>query len=149
MSAILAKTGEDAAWLALASDTVREQVARKVTRRMDTEERFRGSKKTAEQARQWPRVDAEDDSGWQYSDTSLPSNLKEAHAVLCAAASVVGADIQPDQTEPGEVKSESITVGKIAIATTYAGSRSQEVFYRRAEALLAQLVEPAGVLERA
>lgn len=145
----LTKTGEETAWLALASDTIREQVARKVTRAMDTEHRFRGTKKKQEQALEWPKVDAFDDDGWPYPDDSLPARLKQAHAVLCAAASVPGADLQPDQTEPGAIESESISVGKISISTTYAGGKDQEVYYRKAESLLAELVEPAGILERA
>lgn len=149
VSTTLAKTGEDAAWLALASDTIREQVARKATRRMDTESRYRGDKKTQAQALEWPRDDAVDDDGWAYDSTSLPSSLKVAHAQFCAAGAVSGADLQPTQTAPGTIKSKSIGVGPISKSVTYEGGLSPEVFYRKAESLLAELVEPAGVLERA
>ena len=149
VSAVLALTGEDAAWLALASDTVREQVARKVMRALENERTFRGQKKTAEQALEWPRVYATDDDGFLYEDTSIPEKLKTAFAVLCAAASVSGADLQPTQTTPGAVQSKSIRVGKIAIETTYSGGQSQVAFYRKAESLLAELVESSDVMVRA
>lgn len=147
--AILTKTGEEAAFAALGSVTIQEQVARKATRKMDSELSYRGEKKTAEQSLEWPRIGAVDNDGWIYSSTSLPAKLKEGHAQYCAAASVAGADLQPDQSTPGEIESESITVGPISVATTYAGSQSQSVFYRKATALLSELTESAQVLERA
>lgn len=149
ISAVLAKTGEDAAWLALASDTIREQVARRVFRALDNEHFFRGEKKTAAQAGEWPRVNAYDDDGFLYSDTSLPAKLKTAFAVLCAAASVPGADLQPTQTAPGQVQSKSISVGKISIATSYTGGQSQVAYQRKAESLLSELVEDTTAMVRA
>lgn len=153
VSATLAKTGEDVAWLALASDTVRDQVARKVTRAMDTENRFRGIKKTQEQALEWPREDAFDDDGWQYDSSSLPARLKAAHAALCGIAAGSGGvpiDLQPSLTEPGAVESESVDIaGAISVSTTYIGGKSQAAFYRVAESLMSELTEATGVLERA
>ena len=152
VSAYLAKTGEDAGWLALASDTVREQVARKVTRALDTEHTFRGEKKTAAQALEWPRSYAYDDDGFLYSDTAVPARLKEAHAQLCAVAAGSGGtqtDIQPDQTEPGSVQAEAVSVGPISISTTFTGGRSQVAYYRKVTRLLSELTESASVLERA
>lgn len=150
IGALLALTGEDAAWLAVAGgDTGREQIARKATRMLDTEYQFRGRKKTQEQALEWPRFYARDDDGWLYSDTALPPRVKEALAQLCAAGAVVGADLQPTLTQPGELKSKSLTVGKISISKTFAGVQSQEVYYRKAESLLSELVEDSAVVERA
>ena len=150
ISATLAKTGEDAAWLALASETIREQVARKATRVLDSEYRFRGVKGTAGQALEWPRLDARDDDGYAYESNAVPTRLKQALAQLCAAGSVTGADLQPDQTTPGTVESESISIaGVISESITYQGGKSQSVFYRKAEGLLSELIETAGILERA
>lgn len=149
ISAVLATTGEDAAWLALASDTVREQVARKTMRALETEHAFRGEKKTQTQATEWPRVNAEDDDGFCYPDDEIPTRLKTAFALLCAEASVPGTDLQPTQTQPGRVQSKSVTVGKISIATTYEAGQSQVAFRRKAEALLSELVEDASLVVRA
>lgn len=149
ISAILALTGEDAAWLALADDTARERVARKQTRYLDTEYAFRGRKKTAEQSLEWPRMYARDDSQWLYEDDVIPKRLKEALAQLCAAGSVVGADTQPTQTQPGDLRSKSLTVGKISISKTYAGVSAQEVYYRKVDGLLSELVEDGAIVERA
>lgn len=149
ISAVLARTGEDAAWLALASDTVREQVARKAMRALENERTFRGEKKTQGQALEWPRDDAEDDDGYLYANTEIPAKLKEALALLCAAAAVPGTDLQPTVTQPGRVQQKSIRVGKIAIATAYEGSQSQVTFHRKVESLLSELVEGADQMVRA
>lgn len=149
VSAVLALTGEDAAWLALANDTAREQVARKAMRALENEHTFRGEKKTAAQALEWPRVNAEDDDGFLWESTEIPAKLKTAFALLCAAAAVSGADLQPTQTEPGSLQSKSIGLGKISISKTWAGGQSQVVFYRKAESLLSELVESSDVMVRA
>lgn len=152
VSAFLAKTGEDAGWLALAGDTVREQVARKATRALDTEWTHRGAKKSSTQALEWPRAYAYDDDGYAYSSVALPQRLKEAHAQLCGVAAGSGgtpADIQPDQTEPGDVQAESISVGPIALSTTFAGGRSASAYYRKVQGLLSELTESGMLMERA
>jgi hypothetical protein len=149
ISATLALTGENAAWTALASDTVREQVARRVFRAIDNENSFRGEKKTAEQAGEWPRVNAYDDDGFLYSDTAIPIKLKTAFALLCAEASVPGADLQPTQTEPGMLASKSIGLGKLTISKTWVGGQSPIAYRRKAESLLAELVESSDVMVRA
>jgi hypothetical protein len=145
----LTKYGEETAWLALASDTVREQVARKAFRRMNTEPRYRGTKKTAAQAGEWPRVYAYDDDGYSYPDDEVPSGIKEAFAQFCAEGSVAGADLQPNETTPGTIKSEAVSIGPISESITYESAKSPSVYYRKAQSLLRELVEPGGILERA
>lgn len=148
VSSILALTGEGAAFDALA-ESVQEQLARKVNRAIDTEYLHRGRKKTSTQAAEWPRVGAYDDDGFAYSDTSIPARLKTAHALLCGEAAVTGVDLQPNVDEPGGVESESVRVGPITVSTTYSGAKGQEVFYRKADAMLAELVEDSSVIRRA
>jgi hypothetical protein len=149
VTAELTKYGEEAAWLALVSDTVREQVARKAFRRMNSEPRYRGTKKTDTQAGEWPRVHAYDDDGWAYPDDEVPRALKEAFAQFCAEGSVPGADLQPNETTPGTIKSESVSIGPISEAITYESAKSSSVYYRKAQSLLRELVDPGGILERA
>ena len=147
ISSELAKTGEDAAWLALASDTVREQVARKAMRFLENERTVRGWKEFETQALEWPRVCATDDDGFVY--VGIPAKLKQAFALLCAAGAVSGADLQPTQAQPGQVQSKSLQVGKISISTTYSGGQSQVAFHRKAESLLSELVESSSLTVRA
>lgn len=144
--AVLTKYGEHTAFAALAS-TVQEQHCRKATRRMDLESSYRGVRKTETQALAWPREYAEDDDGYVYDADSLPTRLKEAHAFF-AAESVAG-DLQPNETTPATIESESVKVGPISESITYEGGKSSSAYYRKALTAMRGLVEPAGILERA
>ena len=128
--------------------TEQEQIARKGTRKLDTEESFRGRKKTLEQALEWPREDAQDDDGYTYPSDEIPARLKEALAYYCKEIAD-GGDIQPNVSSPGTIKAESVKVGPIEESIEYMGGKEQETFYRKVEYLLSELVEPTSVLERA
>lgn len=140
----LAATGEDAAWLLLTT-TQKEQIARRATRALDSEYAFRGSKSKSTQALEWPRSGAYDDDWYPYE--GVPTKLKQALAQYCSGGLV---DLQPDQTSPGSIKSESVSIaGVISESVTYASAKSQEVYYRKVSGLLSELTESAGRLERA
>jgi len=144
--ATLTKTGEETAFAALSS-TAQEQVARRATRMMDGEYQFRGRKKSAAQALEWPRTAAYDDDGYLYDSLSVPKKLKEALAQFCAEGNI---DLQPDQTAPGTIASESVSIaGVISESISYSSPKSQSVFYRKVDALLSELTESAQMLERA
>lgn len=146
IAATLQETGEDATWLALASDTLREQLALRSMRMLDTEWLYRGYPLSEDQALAWPRVEAYDDDGRTL--VGVPVRVKKALALLCASGSISGAVLQPDQSAPASIALKSISVGKISISTSYQGGLSPEYYYRRVEALLAPLTDGQDLLLR-
>jgi hypothetical protein len=129
----------NAAWAALASDTIREQLLRKATDYMMQVYRLSwgGSRKTSTQALDWPRYDVpmqDAPSGYgaypaYYDDDIVPVEVKNACAELAFRASV--ADLSPDIGQ--RVLREKVDV----IEIEYADHGPQYATYRAIDNMLA------------
>jgi hypothetical protein len=124
----------NAAWAALASDAVREQMLRKATDYMEQaySERWKGERATTDQALSWPR------SGVHGVDSDVvPSAVSRACAELALRA--ISGDLAPDLS--GQVKSE--TVGPISV--TYADGARQQVKFQAVDSMLSALLEGSSI----
>lgn len=119
----------NAAWAALASDTVREQCLRKATDYMEQvyRSRWQGCRVGETQALSWPRYDVEVE-GYAIDSDVVPDAVKRACAEL--ALKVSSAELLADQSQG--VLSEQ--VGPIAV--TYDKSSPQRVRYPAIDAVL-------------
>jgi hypothetical protein len=129
----------NAAWAALASDTVREQCLRKATDYMEQafRTRWQGYRNTATQALSWPRsfvylepfiLGAVGSYPYLVADDIVPVQVKNACAELALKAAT--ADLLADTTQ--QVVSE--TIGPIS--TTYDKFSPQNTRYIAIEAML-------------
>jgi hypothetical protein len=136
----------NAAWAAVASDTVREQLLRKATDYMvaSYRERWDGYRKTTTQALDWPRYEVPiRDSATEgvyaafYSDTEVPAAVARACAELALRA--IDGDLAEDLDIP--VVAESI--GPISVSYAEGGRRQTKVF-RAVDAMLAPFFKSYG-----
>ena len=127
----------NAAWAALASDTVREQLLRKAADYMEQvyRDHWAGYRVGTAQALSWPRyqVPMRDTGGYYtginyYASTTVPIGVANACAELALRAATV--TLAPDLAPP--VTSE--TVGPIAV--TYAVGARQQVRYQAIDNML-------------
>ena len=127
----------NAAWAALASDTVREQCLRKATDYMEQvyRSRWQGCRVGETQALSWPRYDVEVE-GYAIDSDIVPTEIKNACAELALRASA--ADLNPDLTQG--VLSEQ--VGSISV--TYDKASPQFTRYRAIDALLSPYLKAGG-----
>ena len=127
----------NAAWAALASDTVREQCLRKATDYMEQvyRSRWQGCRVGETQALSWPRYDVEVE-GYAIDSDVVPDAVKRACAELALRASA--ADLNPDLTQG--VLSEQ--VGSISV--TYDKASPQFTRYRAIDALLSPYLKAGG-----
>ena len=129
----------NAAWAALASDTLREQALRRATDYMQQNYRMRwsGYRKTDTQALDWPRyeVPKRDVASltWSYYENDeVPVEVSNACAELAlrAAAADLLADLGPPRT--------GVSVGPISV--TYADGARQRTRYAAIDSLLAPML---------
>jgi hypothetical protein len=136
----------NAAWAALASDTVREQALRAATDYMLQAYRYQwaGSRKTATQALDWPRIDVPRLDTRQplyslqsyYDESSVPTEVARACAVLALKAST--GELAPDI---GRIKSrEKVDV----IEVEYQQGAAPYVRYRAVDNLLAGMLKTSS-----
>ncbi|MFA5424619.1 MAG: DnaT-like ssDNA-binding protein [Phycisphaerae bacterium] len=128
----------NAAWAALASDTVREQCLRKATDYMvgTYRDRWQGLRTDADvQALCWPRYGVVIE-GVSIDDNVIPEPVKRACCELALKAAT--AELSPDLTQG--VLSEQ--VGSIAV--TYDKSSPQNVRYKAVDAILAPYLASGG-----
>ena len=127
----------NAAWAALASDTVREQCLRKATDYMEQVYRscWQGCRVGETQALSWPRYSVVVE-GYLVDDASVPEIVKRACAELALKASA--ADLAPDLTQ-GVVREQ---VGPIAVE--YDKNSPQATRYKAIDAMLAPFLTSGG-----
>ena len=113
-------------------DAVKQAALIKATEYVDGQYRFRGTKATAEQALEWPRTGAADQSG--HALTGVPA--KVANAVNELALLALTTNLQPALDRGGMVASES--VGSLR-RSYFAGAPGYKVF-SVADRLLGQLI---------
>jgi len=105
--------------------------------------RWRGRKKLWSQALAWPRYGAVDDDGYAIDSEAVPQELQAACAEL-ALRVVLGDNLLGVVTEPGEVTSESVSVGPVTESKTYAGGKPHGYQYPKVEALLRAVTQAGG-----
>jgi hypothetical protein len=127
----------NAAWAALASDTVREQCLRKATDYMEQvyRSRWQGCRVSETQALSWPRYSVVVE-GYLVDDASVPEIVKRACAELALKASA--ADLAPDLTQ-GVVREQ---VGQIEVE--YDKSSPQSTRYKAIDAILSPYLKAGG-----
>lgn len=127
----------NAAWAALANDTVREQCLRKATDYMEQvyRSRWQGYRVTEEQALSWPRSDVYVD-GYAIASDIVPAQVANACAELALRASAV--DLAPDLDQ--RIKREKIDV----IDTEYDSASPQYMRYRAVDNMLAAFLAQMG-----
>ena len=127
----------NAAWAALASDTVREQCLRKATDYMVAMYRnsWQGCRVDDNQALDWPRYGCVVD-GFDIDSSTIPTPIKNACAEL--ALKVASGELYADQTR-GTV---SETVGPISV--TYDINSPQRTRYMQVEAIIAPFLSITG-----
>jgi hypothetical protein len=127
----------NAAWAALASDTVREQCLRKATDYMEQvyRSRWQGCRVGETQALSWPRYDIEVE-GYAIDSDEVPTEVKYACAELALKAAT--ADLSPDLTQ-GVTREK---VGQIEVE--YDKSSPQRVRYAAIDAMLAPYLKSGG-----
>ena len=127
----------NAAWAALASDTVREQCLRKATDYMEQvyRSRWQGCRVSETQALSWPRYNVEVE-GYAIDSDIVPTEIKNACAELALRASA--ADLNPDLTQ-GVAREK---VGQIEVE--YDKASPQFTRYRAIDALLSPYLKAGG-----
>ena len=138
--------GNPAAWSS-ASDADKEEALRLATQYIDVVygRRFSGTKLAATQALRWPRNGVYDDEGQLLDNDSIPVRVEQATAEL--ALRQLGADLLPDEAEPGDIKKEKVKVGSIVEETEYVGGKSQTARFSKVELLLADLIGSSGNIQ--
>jgi len=127
----------NAAWAALASDTVREQCLRKATDHMEQvyRSRWQGCRVGETQALSWPRYGVEVE-GYAVDSDIVPTEIKNACAELALKASA--AELNPDLTQ-GVAREK---VGQIEVE--YDKASPQFTRYRAIDALLSPYLKAGG-----
>ena len=110
----------------------KEAAIRKATDFLDRRYRWRGTRKSRDQALQWPRVDAMDDDGFTYSSV-VPEHVKRACAEMALRAA--SADLDPDLERGGAIQSAS--VGPVSV--TYSSNAPVRTAYTTVDDMLAHL----------
>lgn len=137
----------NAAWAALASDTVREQCLRKATDYMlqNYRELWKGIRMTATQALDWPRAyvyttpylnGAVGEYPYLVADDIVPTEVARACAELALKASTN--ELNPDLAK------DVITQTVGPISTTYSASSPQQKRYRAIDMMLAPYINSSG-----
>lgn len=139
--------GDPAAWSGATTGT-KEAALRAATQYVDDKyaKRWKGQRKTLEQALRWPRYQVYVET-FLLDNTTIPQKLKDAVAVA-ALAHVNGAPLFVTESSTQALTSESIQVGQLSISESYAGAKSAQPSIPQVPALLADLIEPPGALER-
>lgn len=127
----------NAAWAALATDTIREQCLRKGTdfMRQAYRSRWQGVKVDEDQALDWPRYDVVVE-GYVIASNIVPAEVKNACAELALRASE--GDLLADQSQ-GVIREK---VGQIEVE--YDRSSPQQARYSAIESLLAPYLLAGG-----
>ena len=139
----------NAAWAA-ATMPAKEIALLKATQYLDGKYSllWKGSKKTAAQALDWPRYSVADRSGFVYSSEALPTELKNATAE--AALVALTENLQPAVAAGSNVTFKDIKVGEIQIKKAFGGgSTSTYKTYTQIVNLLRELVLGGNDLGRA
>jgi len=126
VSAYLAETGNDAAWLALASEALREHAIVKATRYIDQRyaRRFLDDRRVRTQALEWPRNDIYDQSGQLWiASNEVPPGIQKATAEYAQRASVGAIELITDPTSSRTPMETKKKIGPIEKSEKFGSSR--------------------------
>jgi hypothetical protein len=129
----------NAAWAALASDTLREQALRRATQYMEQayRDRWQGVRLNATQALSWPRWDVWTD-GYPVAPDAVPAAIANACADLALKAAA--GDLNADLTR-GVVRKK---IGPLE--TEYDRNSPQSVRYRAIDMMLAPYLKGSSAM---
>lgn len=122
VTAYLTETGDNTAWSALATDTLREQAIVKATRYIDQRfgPLFMSQRRHRTQSLQWPRVELLYDDGSVWIDENdIPNELKWATAEYANRASVDGATLIADPSSSRQPIETKEKVGPIEVVEKF------------------------------
>ena len=110
-------------------------------------DQWEGVRSDVDQALDWPRFDVttHDEDDWWESD-EMPQPLKDACAELALIS--MSETLLPNQSTPGTVKKSSVRVGELSESIEYMGGNSPFTMFSVVEALVSELIEQAGSIER-
>lgn len=129
---------------------IKERVLRRAAQVMDNKYilRWRGDRANDLQTLDWPRINAEDPSGFTISSTIIPVEVKRANAELALREITETDGIVPDIADDGTIKREKIKVGPIESDITFQGAKSQGTKFAIVDLLLRGLLESGSIIER-
>lgn len=115
---------------------------------------WRGRRNESTQALDWPRYQADDDDDFLFDSDALPTSLVRANIEAAArVATATGNELMPDDTTGGAaISRKRVKAGPVEQDITYAGggaSSASTTTYAKVEALVRELVHPAGRIRRA
>jgi hypothetical protein len=136
------------AWAA-ATTAAKEVALRKATRYVEAMFRYRwnGRRTTMNQSLSWPRVSIVDADGFSVLPNIVPPKVKQATSEMALRA--LTEDLIPDQSAPGSIASESVSVGPISKSTSYVGGKSQTKAYVLVRRILQEFIGQSDTMERA
>ena len=108
--------------------------------------RWLGTRNIRLQALDWPRFNVEDSDGYLVDFNVVPQAVKDATVELALRQVQLasGTLLIPDQSSPGTIASESVSIGEISESITYVGGRGQQTDYVLVDLLVRDLVSGAS-----
>ena len=143
-------TTQGATWSAYDAST-QERAIRVATLYLDQTygNRWRGYRKSKDQALDWPRSGVYDDDDYAIDADTLPIKLQRACAELALDVGA-GDELDPDLAAgSAPIVEESSKLGPLAESVKYLGHKREFKQRTRAEAQLSELTFSAGMTERA
>ena len=138
------------AWSGLSLDADKEKHLRIATQWLDAKFRLRMKGRRVypdTQALQYPRSGVVSHDGHQLRHDVIPDALK--HATIEAAAKSAAGELMVDVTATdANLEMSEVKVGPITIKEGFSGSKAVQTTYSLVEALLSDLINPAGRLTR-
>lgn len=121
------------------TDAQKEGAIREATAYLDAvyANRYRGYRRGNLQGLEWPRTNAQDDSGWPLRD--LPTQLLDAVAELAVRA--LGESLAADQDPGGSIKRTREKVGPIEREIEYAEGQTEYKRFGTVDGILAPILK--------
>lgn len=140
--------GTETAWIG-ATQAAKEKALRLATQYIDLKFNFKGTRNSETQALLWPRFNVYDNDGYNVDYDAIPQKLKDA-VVEAALRVIAGDDLLGTISNPGEIKSESKSLGPLSKSVTYVGGKpaSGIKLYPRIKALLSSLIQSNTLMQR-
>lgn len=140
--------GAPAAWTA-ATTPQKEAALRIATQYLDAVyvTVWQGQRINETMALDWPRWQVWDADGFPVNYSAVPQQIKDATAYL-ALKSLAG-ELLPDSEAASNVTSESLTLGALAISTSYSGTKTGAKYFKLVEKIIAELTTGTGRIYRA
>ena len=142
--------GAPSSWTS-ATSSAKQLAIREATRYLDMAyaSRWKGYRKTQDQALAWPRTDVYDLSGWAIKDTEVPQAIQKATAIL-ALKSIGGESFLPDVTGKDRgITQRTEKAGPVGRTLKYASTQANFKQFSQVLAVLRPLLTTPNTRERA